>query len=285
MRRFFVYFLSFIILASYFNAVPTELSRIHSVISYIEENFDRGITSREIEDIAFYSYRNFQRVFMKIFGETVSGFQKRLRLENAYKKLLYTTDKVSDIALQMGYANSQSFSKAFHLQYGIAPLAARKNKEYIFSPFTGEGEQNIAYEIVYKKKLKVYCKSIRSEGYNNTDIDKLWNEIETAGDYSAAYGIITDQPLITESRFCRYEAAIPELLPGEDFQEKQIFGRKYARFAHRGSFENILDTYKIFYCFWLTEKPFLLDYSPVIEEYLLTESGENITYIYFPLHL
>ncbi len=43
MRRFFVYFLSFIILASYFNAVPTELSRIHSVISYIEENFDRGL--------------------------------------------------------------------------------------------------------------------------------------------------------------------------------------------------------------------------------------------------
>lgn len=129
--------------------MPTELSRIHSVIAYIEENFDREITSREIEDISFYSYRNFQRVFMKVFGETVSGFQKRLRLENAYKKLLYTTDKVSDIALQMGYANSQSFSKAFHLQYGITPLTARKNKEYMFSPFTGQGEQNIAYEIVY----------------------------------------------------------------------------------------------------------------------------------------
>lgn len=109
--------------------MSTELNRIQKTIAYIEENFAREITSGEIEDIACYSYRNFQRVFMKLFGETLSGFQKRLRLENAYKKLLYTTEKISSIALEVGYYNLQSFSKAFHKEYGISPQKHEKIRQ------------------------------------------------------------------------------------------------------------------------------------------------------------
>ena len=57
------------------------------------------------------------------------------------------------------------------------------------------------------------------------------------------------------------------------------------RFAHKGSFDNLLDAYGMFYRFWLADNPFTLDNSPVIEEYLLSESGEYTTYIYFPLHI
>lgn len=74
----------FIILVYIFVSCQLNLAE-YKTIAYIEENFAREITSGEIEDIACYSYRNFQRVFMKLFGETLSGFQKRLRLENAYK--------------------------------------------------------------------------------------------------------------------------------------------------------------------------------------------------------
>jgi AraC family transcriptional regulator len=108
--------------------VPTELNRIQKTIAYIEENFDREITSMEIEDIACYSYRNFQRVFMKLFGETLSGFQKRLRLEYAYKKLLYTTDKVSSIALEVGYYNFNLFQK-LHKEYGISRQSPERAKQ------------------------------------------------------------------------------------------------------------------------------------------------------------
>ncbi|MCL1673755.1 AraC family transcriptional regulator [Elizabethkingia ursingii] len=265
--------------------MPTELNRIQKTIAYIEENFDREITSREIEDIACYSYRNFQRVFMKLFGETLSGFQKRLRLENAYKKLLYTTDKVSSIDLEVGYYNLQSFSKAFHKEYGISPAVARKERNKIFSSLTKTDDKAFVYEIVYKQSITVYTKGIKTRNYNNKDINALWEGIEEEIDFSTAYGIITDQPLITNEEYCRYEAAIEEPAPGDDYHKKTIFGKKYARFVHHGNFEHLLDTYGEFYRFWLADNPFLLDNSPVIEEYLLSESGEHMTYIYFPLHI
>lgn len=262
----------------------TELNRIQQTIAHIEENFYREIPSREVEEIACYSYRNFQRVFMKVFGETLSGFQKRLRLENAYKKLLYTTDQISAIALAVGYANLQSFSKAFHKAYGISPAKARKEKNKIFSPLTEQGNAAIEYEIVRKKSMTVFVKGIKTKNYHNGDINALWEHIEAQTGLSSGYGIIIDQPLITNAAYCRYEAALTTQPTEEGFRKKTIFGKKYVCFVHQGSFDQLLATYGTFYRFWLTTKPFLLDHSPVIEEYLISETREHTTYIYFPLH-
>jgi AraC family transcriptional regulator len=267
----------------------SDLSTIQKVIDYIEENFDREISSDEIEMICPYSYRNFQRIFFKIFNETVSGFQKRLRLESSYKKLIYTTDKISDIALQVGYFNTQSFSKAFSKQYHISPLSARKHKDDIFNKFIESSrEHNISYEIKYKNPIAVYYKSIKTKDYDNVEINALWDNIgqRNRDDTFSSFGIIRDQPLITNQKHCRYDAAINKIPSrADDFQKKEIFGKKYVRFTHYGDFEGILDTYRKFYRFWLTEQPFLLDDSAVIEEYLTSENGENTTHIYFPLHL
>ena len=111
----------------------------------------------------------------------------------------------------------------------------------------------------------------------------MWEGIEEEIDFSTAYGIITDQPLITNEEYCRYEAAIEEPAPGT-ITRKTIFGRKYARFVHHGNFEHLLDAYGVFYRFWLAEEPFLLDNSPVIEEYLLSESG-SIQLIFISLYI
>nr|WP_260394412.1 GyrI-like domain-containing protein [Elizabethkingia anophelis] len=144
---------------------------------------------------------------------------------------------------------------------------------------------SLDYEIVYKKSTEVYVKGIKSRNYNTEEINILWEEIEKETDFELAYGIVTDQPLITSEEYCRYDAAIEEQPQTEGYQKKTIFGRKYVRFAHKGSFDNLLDAYGMFYRFWLADNPFTLDNSPVIEEYLLSESGEYTTYIYFPLHI
>lgn len=52
----------------------------------------------------------------------------------------------------------------------------------------------------------------------------MWEGIEEEIDFSTAYGIITDQPLITNEEYCRYEAAIEEPAPGDDYQKKQFSG-------------------------------------------------------------
>ncbi|WP_312298507.1 AraC family transcriptional regulator [Chryseobacterium sp.] len=261
--------------------MQTNFNEIQKIVDHIEVNFDREITAHEIEAISHYSYRNFQRIFFKIFNETISGFQKRLRLETAYKKLIYTEDKISEIAWQMGYFNIQSFSKAFKKQYEVSPAEARKQKKEVFKTFIATGNTDLKFEIRYKDAMTVYCKFIKAKDYNNPEIDALWKEIEPENEiYEAAYGIIRDQPLITSHSHCRYGAAVLSGDSLKGFSKQDIFGRKYVRFTHEGPYENILETYRSFYLFWLTEQHFLLDNSDVIEEYAEPE----ITHIYFPLH-
>ncbi|WP_345991987.1 AraC family transcriptional regulator [Chryseobacterium sp. Chry.R1] len=264
----------------------THFGEIQKIVDLIEENFDREITAYEIESMSHYSYRNFQRIFFRIFNETISGFQKRLRLENAYKKLIYTTDTISDIAWQIGYFNIQSFSKAFKQQYHISPAVARKNKQEMFSQFIDNTQGNLPHEIRYKDPVSVYCRFIKAKDYNNQEINDLWESIENENEISGStYGIIRDQPLITSVPHCRYGAGIKHISSGiSGFQKKEIFGGKYIKFTHYGSFDSILETYRIFYKFWLTESLFMLDNSDVIEEYTQSPTGEIITHIYFPLY-
>ncbi|MDR6921893.1 AraC family transcriptional regulator [Chryseobacterium sp. 2987] len=265
--------------------MPVSFSEIQKIVDYIEANFDQEITAYEIEQRSHYSYRNFQRIFFKIFNETVSGFQKRLRLESAYKKLIYTEEKISDIAWQVGYFTIQSFSKAFKKQFHISPAEARKQKEAVFKKFIDSGSIDLKYEIKYKDAVSVYCKFIKTKDYNNEEINDFWGEIEKQNGVSPfSYGIICDQPLITSRSHCRYGAAVKERKDIKGFQKKEIFGGKYVRFAHSGTYENILEAYRAFYRFWLAMPSLMLDDSEVIEEYLLSETGENVTYIYFPLY-
>jgi AraC family transcriptional regulator len=266
--------------------VQINFSEIQKIVDLIEDNFDREITAYEIENISHYSYRNFQRIFFKIFNETISGFQKRLRLENAYKKLIYTTDKISDIAWQVGYFNVQSFSKAFKQQYHISPGTARKNKLEVFNGFIENQKDDLQYDIKYKDPVVVYCKFIKAKDYNNEEINDLWESIEHENGVSvSSYGIVRDQPLITSTSHCRYGAAISEISSDiTGFQKKEIFGGKYIKFTHYGTFDTILETYRIFYRHWLAESSLMLDHSDVIEEYRQSPAGENITDIYFPLY-
>ncbi|MBB6270703.1 transcriptional regulator GlxA family with amidase domain [Pedobacter cryoconitis] len=61
------------------------LAKIQHIIKYIEEYYDQDISVQKLEQLSNYSYRNVQRVFKNIFNESLGAFQKRLKLENAYK--------------------------------------------------------------------------------------------------------------------------------------------------------------------------------------------------------
>lgn len=261
--------------------MQTNFNEIQKIVNHIEAHFDREITAHEIESISHYSYRNFQRIFFKIFNETISGFQKRLRLENSYKKLIYTEEGISEIAWQVGYSNIQSFSKAFKQQYSISPVEARKQKHEVFKKFIENNKADLKFEIKYKDPVSVYCKFMKAQDYNNQEIDALWKEIEPEVElFNAAYGIIRDQPLITSNSHCRYGAAVTSDDSVNGLFKREIFGGRYVKFTHYGAYENILETYRSFYRHWLSDNQFSLDNSDVIEEY--EESG--VTNIYFPLY-
>ncbi|WP_214226334.1 AraC family transcriptional regulator [Pedobacter sp. B4-66] len=249
------------------------LEKIQHIIKYIEEHYHQNISIQKLEHISNYSYRNVQRVFKAIFRESLGAFQKRLKLENAYKKLIYTSDTITDISYAVGFDSLQSFSKAFKKQFKVSPIQARTEKLTVFENFINnhsEEDRNINYELVFLKEMKVFYIGIQTKNYNGIEIESLWDKIDTVTgkDKETAYfGIIVDQPLITNKLKCRYEACIDKELPSKEFLSTHIFGGRYAKYIHKGSYGSIEDTYRQIYKDWLFNSILEFDSSPIIEHY------------------
>lgn len=269
-----------------------EIEKIHKVLIFVEKNFNRTIAIEELEAISNYSYRNIQRVFKKIFGENIGEFQKRLRLENGYKRLIYSTESISDISFQIGYENNQSFSKAFKNQFKITPKEARQNRVNIFNNFIDEKRNfKIASTAIFINKIEVNYKLIITNNYDNDVINTLWDDIyelkknNTKIEY---FGIIIDQPLVSLSTKSRYEACFTiENEKPKNFDSKYIFGKKYMKYTHFGSYDTILNTYRLIYCDWIFNQRYEIDTCPIIEHYEIgsinTQNEEEyITHILVP---
>ncbi len=270
-----------------------DIEKIQHIVKYIEENYARTILIEELEDIGCYSYRNLHRVFQNLFKETLGAFQKRLKLENGYKKLIYTKDTVTDIAYHVGFESLQAFTKSFKKQFGIAPSDARINRHHIFDEYLRQSTQNttISYDIVYLNPVKIFYQSIKTSNYDNGEIDKLWEKIDLHYGKQQDlnyYGIIVDQPLITVEDHCRYEACLNQNPNDKAFDTKEIFGGKYAKYIHKGNYDDIENTYRLIYKDWLFCSKLEFDTSPIIEHYVIHNfSIENddslLTEILIPL--
>lgn len=250
-----------------------EAAAIYNTIHFIESNYNKVITIKELEAVSHYSYRNIQRIFKYACGETIGAYQKRLKIERAYKLLLYTTEPLTSIALEVGFENSASFSKAFSQAYSISPSEARKNKSILF-------EKNkitpaiidawIEPEIVYETETKIYYQSTKTH-YANENIEELWQKI-TGLSFPASdinyYGIIADQPIITDKLKCRYDACASIQPVNGTLPSKKILGGRYAKFLHHGSYNTIEQTYYKIYAGWVLSTKLEFSPSPIIEQYI-----------------
>lgn len=268
----------------------TNLTSVQKVVLYIEENYAQGIDKKRIEEISHYSYRNIQRVFKKIFKETIQSFQKRLKLENAYKELAFSSTSISTIARNAGYANLQSFSKAFSLNFKKSPKEARKQKADLYPKSIADNLFILAApKHIYMPKKTVFFKGIKTN-YNNDEIAKLWDSMDVLVENTknAYFGLIIDQVLITTKTKCRFEACIYAPNSTSDLERKVIFGRKYLRYTYKGSYDHLDAYYSLMYQDFLFQRKIQLDNSPIIEHYEINdmnsaEEEKFETHIYVPI--
>lgn len=275
------------------NENSANLNCVYNTISLIEKNYDQVISIEELEEVSHYSYRNIQRIFKYTCGETVGAYQKRLRVENAYKMMLYTSDSISAIALKVGFANLASFSKAFKQHFGISPTEARLQKSPLLAKaeiFPISASAVLKPEIVYLRPLTVYY-GTAFINYVDEEVEALWdrlmeNEFPEHG--NEFYGIIADEPLIRENLKCRYDTCSLMQAKNTRLPAKTIGGGKYAQFTHLGAYETIEETYIKIYSGWILGAGLEFGATPVIEKYIkhpgnTSSVAEQLTYIYLPL--
>ncbi|ASK28702.1 AraC family transcriptional regulator [Chryseobacterium sp. T16E-39] len=267
-----------------------QMNCIYRTIHFIEKNYDEPISVKDLEDVSHYSYRNIQRIFKYSCGETIGAFQQRLKVENAYKLILYSKESLTSIALEVGFANIASFSKAFKQHFGISPKAAKLSKEKLLCgpdliPVTSD--ILLEPEMVYLKPMQIYYQSIQTY-YNNEEIEWLWEKFmqnEFPISETEYFGVIVDEPLIKTEINCRYDACSTSQSKHKKLPSKMIFGGKYARFAHHGGYETIDETYAKIYSRWIFNSGLEFSHSPIIEKYEKHTDGreDQLTYILLPL--
>ena len=93
--------------------IITEDLRQHYPVWQLAESFSVSETS-------------LKNYFRGVFGENISVYLKKMRMEQAAKLLLTTKLSVSAIAEQVGYQNQSKFAAAFKKHFGDSPLEYRR---------------------------------------------------------------------------------------------------------------------------------------------------------------
>ena len=97
------------------------IARINRVIDYIEKNVAEELTLEKLANVAYFSPFHFHRIFSAFVGETLFAFIKRMRLEKSANMLVYNLDaSITDIALEVGFGDSSTFSRAFRDHFGMS---------------------------------------------------------------------------------------------------------------------------------------------------------------------
>ncbi len=97
------------------------------VLGYIEEHYASG-SLNEIAQMLHYDSAWLSREIKRKTGQTYTQLVQEKRLSQAAWLLKNTNQKVSDIALSVGYENISYFHRIFFARFGLSPKAYRDCK-------------------------------------------------------------------------------------------------------------------------------------------------------------
>ncbi|HEY3333476.1 MAG TPA: AraC family transcriptional regulator [Capsulimonadaceae bacterium] len=99
---------------------------VQRVRDLLDEQFaNPELTLDHLASVACLSRAQFGRRFAAEVGEPPMAYVLRLRLREASLLLRHTRQRVSDIALSVGFNDPLYFTKTFHRAYGASPRAFR----------------------------------------------------------------------------------------------------------------------------------------------------------------
>lgn len=96
-------------------------NRLVPALVHIQANLDQDLALESLADRAQLSKFHFHQLFRDATGETPKAYVERLRLEWAALQLRIRHVKVLDLALECGYRNHETFSRAFRERFGASP--------------------------------------------------------------------------------------------------------------------------------------------------------------------
>ena len=108
------------------NSDSRALLRIGEAISHLETNFQESIDLDQLAQTARMSKRNFMRNFQAAMGNSPIAHLVQLRVNRAASLLRRTDHTVTEVAFQVGFSDSNYFTRQFRKLLGITPSQYRQ---------------------------------------------------------------------------------------------------------------------------------------------------------------
>lgn len=100
---------------------------VFRVVDYVLRSGAEPIRLSDIVAVGGLSRFHLTRVFQSLTGETIVDFVRRVRLERAAYGLKHSRASIVDLAIEAGYCNGESFSRAFRSLFRLSPTAFRES--------------------------------------------------------------------------------------------------------------------------------------------------------------
>ncbi len=102
------------------------LLRVGNVIGALENDFSRDWKLEDLVQIAHMSRSNLMRVFRKATGQSPIEYLVRLRIQRAMEMLRNTDLTITEIAMEVGFNDSNYFTRKFRRVLGESPSSFRQ---------------------------------------------------------------------------------------------------------------------------------------------------------------
>jgi AraC family transcriptional regulator len=135
--------------------------RFAKVLDHIESNLGETLSTELLSQVANFSKFHFHRQFAEYVSTSVGRYIQLLRLRQASYRLAFSRqDKIIDIALDAGFENPESFTRAFRNTFGQSPSAFRRQPDWesgmtAIASVSRKRKQTVQVEIVDFKTTRV----------------------------------------------------------------------------------------------------------------------------------
>ncbi|NJM40472.1 MAG: helix-turn-helix domain-containing protein [Anaerolineae bacterium] len=264
------------------------------LLVYIQANLDGDLSLTALSRRAGLSPAYLHRIFKADIGETPKHYVERLRLERCAFRLLIHDANLLDVALDCGFRNHETFTRAFRRRFGMTPsayrdrmLAQHMNLARGTSATMRQGFEVSATKIVRLRAVDLAF--IRHVGPYKSVPMALYDELDHwAVRWGLAgsriwMGLGHDAPIATPESQQRFDAAL--VVPGPFVTDGRVGHQRlpsgeFALTTHAGPPDTLPTAYEIIFPRLMRLAGYRLVGLPAVEMYhaATTNARHHLTY-------